>query len=96
MEKFSQFSCRQAPAAAAKNHEVLPSSEPVESSDEDADNEDFAHHHLLVCTCPPVAKPRAAAAKTAKCRQAAKLWRAVMRTPTMKSLVRVIAYSVLI
>ena len=46
----------------------------------------------LVCTCPPIAKPQAA--KTAKCHQAVKLWRAVMRTPTTKSLVRVIAYSV--
>ena len=28
--------------------------------DEDADNEELSHHHLLVCTCLPAAKPRAA------------------------------------
>ena len=72
-EGFSQSSCHQTLGSSGQNCKVSPSSKPVKNSDEDVNNEEFSHHHLLVCTCPPIAKPQAAAAKTAKCCQAEKL-----------------------
>ena len=48
-EKSSQSFRRQAPGSSSQNHEVLLSSEPEESSDKDADNEEFVltEQHII-------------------------------------------------